>query len=239
MAQRTSPIPPHRDPDGTGVAGGSWLLALDTATDQAGIALFDGVQIAELSWPAGRRQTVALLPAIEWLLTSCGVSLDDVTAIGVAIGPGTFTGLRVGLSVAKGLAALSDRAILGISTIAIAAEPYGSADAPVLVTLPAGRGRVVWAVKEMGQNIGEPINASLDELEAVLAKRPEYLLAGELLPDQRERLRAVHNRIVPVTAGARRPSSLANLAWARWRRGDIDDPVAIEPVYLHGRSGGR
>lgn len=239
MVQKRSPTPCQRPPEATGATEGGWLLALDTATDQAGIALFDGVRIAELSWPAGRRQTVAMLPAIEWLMASSEVSLDEVAAIGVAIGPGTFTGLRVGLSIAKGLAALSDRPIVGIPTIAVAAEPYGSSDTPVLVTLPAGRGRVVWAVKEIGEEIGEPVNASLDELEDVLAEHPEYLLAGELLPDQRERFQAVHVRTAPITAGVRRPSSLANLAWARWRRGEVDDPVAIEPVYLHGRSGGR
>jgi tRNA threonylcarbamoyladenosine biosynthesis protein TsaB len=212
---------------------------IDTATEQAGIALFDGVQIAELSWPAGRRQTTAMLPAIERLLGSCGVTLDEIAAIGVTIGPGTFTGLRVGLSVAKGLAVLSDRAIIGISTMAVAAEPYSTSERPVLVTLPAGRGRVVWAVKEVGARISEPVNSSLEELVTVLADHPDSLLAGELLPEQRERLRAVHPRIVPVTAGTRRPSSLANLAWQRWQQGDTNDPATIEPVYLHGRSGGR
>ncbi len=223
----------------SGDVQGRWLLAIDTASEQAGIALLDGVSIAELSWPAGRQQTVTILPSVEWLLASCGVSLGDVAAIGVAIGPGTFTGLRVGLSIAKGLAVLSDRVIIGISTLAVAAEPYGSACTPVLVTLPAGRARVVWAVKEAGEGIGAPVNSSLEELAAVLSEHPEYLLAGELLPDQRKRLGVVHPRMVPVTAGTRRPSSLAKLAWERWRRGDVDDPVAIEPVYLHGQSGGR
>jgi tRNA threonylcarbamoyladenosine biosynthesis protein TsaB len=220
-------------------ARGGWLLVIDTATEQAGAALFDGVHTAEHSWPAGRRQTTAMLPAIEWLLESCGVTLDEIAAIGVTIGPGTFTGLRVGLSVAKGLAVLSDRAIIGISTMAVAAEPYSTSERPVLVTLPAGRGRVVWAVKEVGAGISEPVNSSLEELVTVLADHPDSLLAGELLPEQRERLRAVHPRIVPVTAGTRRPSSLANLAWQRWQRGDTDDPATIEPVYLHGRPGGR
>jgi len=227
-------VPPNESGDGRRKS----LLAIDTATEQAGIALFDGVKIAEISWPAGRQQTVTVLPAIERLLVSSGVTLGDVAAIGVAIGPGTFTGLRIGLSIAKGLAALSDRAIVGISTLVVAAEPYGSAAAPVLVTLPAGRGRVVWAVKESGEPVGAPVNSSLAELEAVLVKHPEYLLAGELLPEQRERIAAVHARMAPVTAGTRRPSSLAHLAWERWRQGDVDDPVAIEPVYLHGQSGG-
>lgn len=239
MYRETGVTPPESLLKESGMAISEWLLALDTATDQAGIALFDGAHVAELSWPAERRQTEAMLPAIEWLLASCGVSLNDVGAIGVAIGPGTFTGLRVGLSVAKGLAALSNRVILGVSTIAIAADPYGSSGVPVLVTLPAGRGRVVWALKKVEQEVGEPVNSSLDELIGVLEQHPDYLLAGELLPEQRERLVAVHDRIVPVTAGARRPSSLARLAWQRWQRGDTDDPATIEPVYLHKRSGGR
>lgn len=239
MTISARPVPPASPANGPGRRPSGWLLALDTATDQAGIALFDGVHIAELSWPAGRRQTVRLLPAIEWLLASCDITLDAVRALGVAIGPGTFTGLRVGLSVAKGLAALSERAIIGVPTIAIAAEPYGSSGGPVLVTLPAGRGRVVWTVKEVGTHVGEPVNSSLEELAAVLADHPEYLLAGELLPDQRERLLAAHDHAAPITASARRPSSLARLAWERWLRGDLDDPELIEPIYLHGQSGAR
>lgn len=239
MGEMTSLTRAHGRPEITADSGGGWLLALDTATDQAGIALYDGTRIAELSWPAGRRQTTALLPAIEWLLVSCGVALNDVVVLGVAIGPGTFTGLRVGLSIAKGLAALSDRSLVGVSSIAVAAEPYGRSEDPLLVVLPAGRGRVVWAVRETGAEIGDPFNSSLDELVTIVNRHPEYLLAGELLPEQRERLTAAHSRIVPATAGFRRPSSLANLAWQRWRRGDVDDPVALEPVYLHGRSGGR
>ncbi len=227
------------DPDEPGNPRAGWLLALDTATEQAGIALFDGVQIVELSWPAGRQQTVSMLPAIEWLLNSCGVRLDEIAALGVTTGPGTFTGLRVGLSIAKGMAVLSDRAIVGISTIAVAAEPYGTSGRPVLVTLPAGRGRVVWAVKGTGTSVGEPVNGSLDEFVSVLEAHPDYLLAGELLPEHRERLSAVHDRIVPLTAGTRRPSSLARLAWERWQHGDTDDATAIEPFYLHGRSGQR
>lgn len=239
MDRKTSGTLPEPQMNGSGEAQSRWLLALDTATEQAGIALFDGVRTAELSWPAGRRQTVTMLPAIQWLLGSCGVSLDEIGAIGVTTGPGTFTGLRVGLSVAKGLAVLSDRAIIGVSTIAVAAEPYSTSERPVLATLPAGRGRVVWAVKELGARIAEPVNSSLDELVAVLADHPDYLLAGELLPEQRERLQSMHSRIVPVTAGTRRPSSLAHLAWQRWQRGELDDPATIEPVYLHGRSGAR
>lgn len=229
----------RRRPDADVDVGPGWLLALDTSTDQAGIALYDGIRIAELSWPAGRRQTRALLPAIEWLLASCDVTLDDVAALGVAIGPGTFTGLRVGLSVAKGLATLSDRALIAISTIAIAAEPYRLSDDPLMVTLPAGRGRVVWAIREPGAEVGKAVNSSLEELVETLTRHPGYLLAGELLPEQRAQLQAVHARIVPATDGFRRPGSLARLAWQRWQQGDVDDPVAIEPVYLHGRSGGR
>lgn len=215
------------------------MLSLDTATDQAGIALYNGVSVAELSWPAGRRQTVAMLPAVEWLLGACALTLDDVVAVGVAIGPGTFTGLRVGLSIAKGLAVASDRAVIGVSTIAIAAEPYSHADVPVIVTLAAGRGRVVWAEKPVGQEPGPPANASIDELIAVLRDRPECLVAGELPSDLRERVRRAHGRLAPVAASSRRPAALAGIAWRRWRKGERDDPSALEPVYLHGRSGGR
>ncbi len=101
-----------------------WLLAIDTSTDQAGIALFDGEQMAECSWPGGRQQTTSVLPAIESLLAQVGVDLGDVGAVAVATGPGSFTGLRVGLSLAKGFAIAGDRRVIGIPTLDIAAAPY-------------------------------------------------------------------------------------------------------------------
>ena len=80
------------------------LLALDTATQRASIALHDGSTLrAECTWEAANQHTVTLLPHIVQLLANSGLTADDITAVGVCIGPGSYTGVRIGVSVAKGL----------------------------------------------------------------------------------------------------------------------------------------
>jgi hypothetical protein len=80
------------------------LLAIDTSTAQIGLALYDGVQVpGELVWRSGLHHTQELAPALAELLRQVELEMDAVTALGVALGPGSFTSLRVGLAFAKGL----------------------------------------------------------------------------------------------------------------------------------------
>ena len=73
------------------------LLAIDTATSKIGIALYDGVEVLhEAVWLSPYRHTVELAPAIEEALQHTSLSMDDLEAIGLAIGPGSYTGLRIG-----------------------------------------------------------------------------------------------------------------------------------------------
>ena len=100
------------------------LLALDTSTSQLGLALYDGERLlAERLWVSKVRHTVELAPAVEQILQQSGLALSALTALGVALGPGSFTSLRVGLAFAKGLAFSLTLPLIGISTLAILAAP--------------------------------------------------------------------------------------------------------------------
>src|SRR5574338_1026705 len=102
------------------------LLAVDTSTAQVGLAIYDGSQvISEYAWRSSQRHTVELAPAVFELLTRCGLKMDDIRALGVALGPGSFTSLRVGLSLVKGLALSKHIPLVGIPTLDIlaAAQP--------------------------------------------------------------------------------------------------------------------
>ena len=213
-----------------------WLLAIDTSTEQAGLALFDGEAMIELSWPAGRTQTVSVLPRIHEMLAAQGIMLKDVGAVGIAQGPGTFTGLRVGLSIAKGLAIVPGRSLVAVDTLLVTATPFVVAGLSTLAVLPAGRRRLVWAEFEPGTPPAPPRNTTLHELLDHLASRPPIVVAGELLPDQRAAMGDAGWPVVSGASGARRPGVLAEIAWDRWRAGDVVDPVTIEPLYLHGKA---
>ncbi len=212
-----------------------WLLALDTSSDQAGIALFDGVRLFELSWPAGRDQTVSLLGQIDHLVTLAGIGIGDVRAVAVAIGPGMFSGLRVGVSVAKGLVlAGTGINLIGISTLDLAAYPWLSTGEHLLVVVPAGRDRLLWS-RYVGGAGQPPVNGTATELAATVANDPNtWLLAGELTAAQRDELASVPGlRLAPRGASLRRPGCLAEMSWRRHLVGDWDDAVTLEPVYIH------
>jgi tRNA threonylcarbamoyladenosine biosynthesis protein TsaB len=215
--------------------GARWLLAIDTATDQAGIGLSDGERFLEASWPGGRQQTTRVLPAIEWLHSQAGIAIEDIGAIGVAIGPGSFTGLRVGLSIGKGMATLQDRALIGVGTLETIAAPWRTVGASCIALIPAGRERVVWAASDPGAPLTSPTNDSFVALLERLGDFPGWPVVGELSADQRRQVADRHGALLPHALSVRRPGVLAEMAYERWKRGDVDDPVSLEPVYIHGQ----
>jgi tRNA threonylcarbamoyladenosine biosynthesis protein TsaB len=214
-----------------------WLMAIDTSTEQASIGLFDGHQLSEMTWPAGRDQTVSLLDQIDHLLTLSKLSVADVNAVGIAIGPGMFSGLRVGMSIAKGFALTANIPVIGILTLDAVAMPHQACSLPVFAVLAAGRGRLLWGPYVDGQG-EEPRNGTAEELLAeVDANGVDALICGEMTTAQRAILDSsprIH--MPPSVIGASRASAVAALAWRRFENGEFDDAVTLEPVYLHAAS---
>jgi tRNA threonylcarbamoyladenosine biosynthesis protein TsaB len=215
------------------------LLAIDTSTGVAGIAIYGpGGPLAEASWVAGRAQTATVLREIERLFALCGLRPDDLGAVAVATGPGSFNGMRVGISTAKGLVFALALPLLGVPTLDATAYPHGDAGTPVRAVLAAGRGRYVSALyrwQEGAQRrVGDYENGTLAELAGLIVE--PTLICGELPHEQLAAWRATAPlaRVVPPTLNARRASCLAEIAWQRHRRGEADDPATLEPVYLHG-----
>jgi tRNA threonylcarbamoyladenosine biosynthesis protein TsaB len=211
-----------------------WTLAIDTASDQAAIALFDGSAIAAHTWPGGRQQTTSLLPRVQDLADTMGVDLATLQLVAVAIGPGSFTGLRVGLSVAKGIVIAAGADLVGVPTLDIVAAPYRAAGIPCVAVVPAGRSRVVWASYAPSHE-GAAVNASFADFQASLQQFPETLVVGELADVERVSLEQAGCRLATRAAGLRQPGVLAELGRARWIAGDVDDPATLAPIYLHGR----
>jgi tRNA threonylcarbamoyladenosine biosynthesis protein TsaB len=215
-----------------------WLLALDSSSEQASVALYDGERVAEVTWIAGRDQTATLLGEIDRLFSLVHTDVARVAAVAVAIGPGMFNGLRVGMSAAKGFVLGLDIPLIGVSTLDVAAHPFGGLGMPVLAVVAAGRGRLVWAEYRSGPDgLGQtvpPCNGSIEELAAHARDLGGCLVTGELAPDQEFVVRIEQGVTVPPTSGRlRRASALAELAWSRYQQGDLDDAVELEPVYVH------
>jgi len=219
------------------------LLAIDTSSAQAGIALRSGERVASLAWHAGRSHTVSLLPQIHRLLELQDHSVSALTGLAIALGPGAFTGLRVGLSVAKGLSFALDLPLVGVSTLEATALPFLGPDRITVAAVAAGRGRLVWASYEPGVDdaplaVTAPRNATPRELLDALASldRPSVIV-GEVPSDlDREIAARAGAAVVPTLLGWRRPEALLALAGVRLDAGKADDPANLEPIYL-GRDG--
>ena len=214
------------------------LLAIDTATNKIGIALFDGVTVLhEAVWQSPYRHTTELSPAIESSLARTNRSIDDLEAIGLAIGPGSYTGLRIGAAVAKGIALARNLDLIAISTFEILAAAFPPrADVQLAVVLKAGRGRfsVGWyKVEDEKWQPSTPPDLYTPETLSKAIRKPT-LVCGELDENLRKILGRKHKNVILASPSAnlRRPALLAELAWARWQAGEIDDPETLAPVYL-------
>jgi len=214
------------------------LLAIDTSTAQIGLALYNGVNlIGEMLWQTRVHHTAELAPSVQELLSRTGYGMKDVEVLGVAIGPGSFTSLRVGLSFVKGLSMARHLPIVGVPTLDVVAAAQPLQQIPLAAVLQAGRGRlaVVWyhASENGWQATGSPNVSTAEELANQIES--PTLVCGELSEDERYQLGHKHKNIILASpaACARRPGLQAELAWHRWQAGDTDEPSALAPIYLH------
>lgn len=212
------------------------LLAVDTSTAQVGLALYDGAQvIAECAWRSSRRHTVELAPAISDLLNRCGLTMDDVHALGVALGPGSFTSLRVGLALVKGLALSKHIPLIGIPTLDILAHAQPASKHPLICAIQAGRGRFAIGVYKSSrkgwQAQGQARVVSLEALTDEV-KSPS-VMCGEFSAEEIQKIKNENIHLASPAQSVRRPAMLAELAWARWQAGDVDDEASLAPIYLH------
>ena len=214
------------------------LLAVDTSTSQVGLALYDGAQvIGEYAWRSSQRHTVELAPAISELLTRCSITIDDIRVVGVALGPGSFTSLRVGLSLVKGLALSRHIPLVGIPTLDILAAAQPASKLPLVVAIQAGRGRfaVGW-FKNSRNGWQAKADARVVTVEKLIDEiKSPSMLCGEFTSEEREWLtrEKVNIKLVSPAQSVRRPAVLAELAWQRWKAGHVDDEAALAPIYLH------
>lgn len=145
------------------------LLALDTSTHLAGLALCENGELrAEYTWDVGANHSVELLRRLEWLLQERGLSMAQISAVAATIGPGSFTGVRVAVTVAKTLAFSLKAPLIGISTLDVIAYSHAAAALPVCALMEAGRGEFYAAFYRQGyfEDAARAGNAFADEAGA-------------------------------------------------------------------------
>jgi tRNA threonylcarbamoyladenosine biosynthesis protein TsaB len=208
------------------------LLALDTSTRVASVALFDGERVlSETTWLAGREHSTRLLVEAEGALERVGQQPSALSGVVVACGPGSFTGVRVALSVAKGIAAALGIPAWGVSSLDVLAHMAGPRGEPVRAVLEAGRGRFATGLYVAGAAVGSPGLVTVDQLVAACTQ--PVLVIGELDTAARARLAAETPAwLAPAAASARRAAYAAELGWQRAREGDPGDPGSLDAIYV-------
>ena len=213
------------------------LLAIDTSTAVTGLACYDeSGLLAECCWLSGREQTVQLLPQLDMLLRHVGRAPSDVRAVGVALGPGSWSGLRVGMSIAKGFVIACDLPLIGVGTLDMLAYQHYQIDTPVCPIIRLGRERFATALfvaPPVAPFAASARSVTLPELAEGVAKRT--LFCGDIDDQVKNELtRQLGDTAVFPTpaANGRRAGFLAELAWQRWQHGSSDDRATLEPIYL-------
>jgi tRNA threonylcarbamoyl adenosine modification protein YeaZ len=221
-------------------------VAIDTASEIAGVGLSeDGVLLAETTWRTRQAHSRELLPGLEWLLTRAGRSKEQIEAVFVCLGPGSYAGLRVGLSTAKALAFALEIPIVGVGRLAADAFfPALAAESRVIAVQAAGRAELAWAAYAGNRAIGQSgkENDALVELVAphlepasglIAAVEPGDVVCGELEKVDEATLAALESREARlVTAMSPRVLAVAELGWQRLRRGEVDNADTLVPLYL-------
>ncbi len=213
------------------------LLAIDSATRKIGIALYDGVQVIhEAVWESKNYHTVELAPAVQTALQRAKLTPEDIEVIALTIGPGSYTGLRIGAALAKGFSMARHIPLVGILTFEVLAAAQPVVDKQLAVVLQAGRTRLAvgWYKQEDGRWAPGPDPDLLTPEEFSKKIRKPTLICGEL-DDYTRKVLGRKRKNVTLASPAnslRRPAYLAELGWERWQAGETTAPAELAPQYL-------
>lgn len=214
------------------------LCAIDTSTSWASLALFDGrAVLAELTWQAHRRHGDELFPMLERLLALGRVSLRQIDRVAVATGPGSFTGIRIGIATARGLARGRGAAVAGVSTLDVLAYPHAPTKLRVCPLLPAGRHDWYAAFYQDRHRVWARRSPFMvGPLEEICRHVGTHtLFVGEISEEAEATLRDLlgPRAVFPkASLRMRRAGYLAELGWRAFARRPEARIDELEPIYV-------
>lgn len=215
------------------------VLGIDTATAYVSVALGSQGEVrASTCVESGRRHAEHLAPAIQHLLGSCGVVPSQLSAIGVGLGPGLFTGLRVGVTTAKVLAQALRISMIGVPTLDLLAYPVRTSPRLIAAVIDARRREVFWGLYRSApggiQRVSDyrvgPPSELVNDLRAI---GDEVLFVGDGTMHYREALEELDGvEFAGPEFAAPSAAALVTLAMGRMEREEFSAPSDIEPLYL-------
>ena len=210
------------------------LLAVDTSTTSCSVALFSGDRLlAEAVYAAGKTHSRYLMSMIHGMLEGCRCEPEEIGGIAVALGPGTFTGLRIGISTVKGLSVATGAPVVGVSSLAALAFPFALHDCPVVAMIDARRGEIYYnRYHGAAQPATRVLLAAPEAAAAALPENAILVGSGALLYRGIFENRCQHIRFADATQHVIRAASVGRLAMVRFKRQDVDPIDALIPEYV-------
>ena len=216
------------------------ILAVNTTTRQFGLALMDmqGAVLAEYLFLPREKNFRSFMPAFHALLQLSRADTQDIETIAVAIGPGSFTGMRVGLSMAKGMAQGLEIPILGISSLEALASQVPYADRPVCPIIDSRKGEVFTALFSWNEDgemlrIQEDTSLRIEDLPSML--KETTLILGNDFKNQGhliQKFLGAKADLAPAHLWNLKASAVGMLGVKRFSAHDFDDLRDLVPTYL-------
>ena len=205
-------------------------LGIETASDTCSVALHDGAEVlAEAALYVPRSHGRRLAPLIYQVFEHVDRAPQDLDLVAVSAGPGSYTGLRIGVSTAKGLALSTGAALVAVPTLDALAEAAGSHTVPLVTVLPSRRGEVYAAAyAASGEPLRPPTALSLTEAGPWVPEG-EVAVAG---PGVRRLTEAVADRTWRRLRVELSGRAVGRLGARRFAEHGPDDPSTVEPMYL-------
>lgn len=223
-----------------------YILAIDSATPVAGIALLNNEKVIREEFINFKKtHSETLMPGVDRILRGCEITTDDLAAIAVTVGPGSFTGLRIGLATAKGLSMACAKPLIAISTLDVLAHNIVFSESLVCPVLDARKQEVYTAFYDTTGNYPQRLTEDLacspedmagraKEMAQAMGKQQITMLGDGFYPYEAF-FREYFQEALQVAPGALmlpRAAALGSLAWKRAVQDDFDDAFTLRPVYV-------
>jgi tRNA threonylcarbamoyl adenosine modification protein YeaZ len=218
------------------------LASIEVSTRISSVALLDlktGLEVAQAPLAAHLESSATLLPALQTLLASQGLTAKDITAVAVALGPGSFTGIRVGIATAEGLAMPSHLPVFGISTLDGLAENLrsGGLRGEALCLIDAHRGECFVGQylieKEIFRETAPPLILKVEHLADLISNKAWVAGAGFLKYEKEIKiLLGDKGKWVDGTFHDPQAMSIARLAYRQWNSRLRPPLDTLKPLYL-------
>jgi tRNA threonylcarbamoyladenosine biosynthesis protein TsaB len=214
------------------------ILAVDTATTSCSVAIVDKTSLlSEFTLNRDQTHSKHLMDIIKAVLEMSGLNLFDLDGFAVTIGPGSFTGLRIGISTIKGLAVASEKPVVGVSSLESLALQVSCSCDLICPILDARKGEVYFSryrflngqlKKQTRERVATPDKAVDDLNESCLFVGNGALLYKEMIMEKMGKFAS----FAPMTQNTIKASTLAYLSMAKFENNDTDDVEKVLPYYI-------